>query len=54
MNELEKILDTYLEDKTLEDFLEEFNVTPLEAIEVLFEDGLLDPDILDKMRPSDV
>lgn len=53
MIELEYILNTYLENKSLEEFLEEFNITPLEAVESLFEDGLLDPDILERMIPAD-
>lgn len=53
-DELEAILDDYLEDKSLEEFLEEFNITPLEVVNMLFEEGLLDEDLLERMRPSDV
>lgn len=53
-DEVERILKAYLEDKTLEEFLEEFNITPFEAVEVLNSEGFLDEDILQSMRPADV
>lgn len=56
MNEekLEKILDSYLEDNSFEDFLEEFNLTPLEVLTSLYENGLIDEEDLERLIPSDV
>lgn len=55
MNEtvLEKVLDYYLQDNSLEDFLEEFNITPLEALTCLHESGMIDDMILQRMVPTD-
>ena len=54
VRKIEKLLTNYLEDKTFEEFLEEFNITPLEVVELLFTEGMLDEDILDRMVPADV
>jgi hypothetical protein len=56
MNEdiLEKILDEYLENKSFEEFLEEFNLTPLEVLICIYENGLVDDSELERMIPSDV
>jgi len=55
MNEidLEKILEEYLLDHSLEDFFEEFNQTPLEIVELAYNEGYLDDDILSRLRPVD-
>lgn len=55
MNEhkLEKIIDNFLEDKSFEDFLEEFNLTPQEVVINLYESGLLDDDQLERLIPAD-
>lgn len=53
LRQLEKVIIDQLEDKTLEEFLEQFDVTPLEAVNVLFEEGYLDPDLLEVMLPVD-
>lgn len=50
---LEKILENYLDDASFEDFLEEFNVTPLEAIICLYRGGLIDDLLLEGLIPSD-
>ena len=50
---LEKILESYLEDASLEDFLEEHNITPLEAVELLYDAGCLLDDLLEKQTPVD-
>lgn len=42
---LEKVLDGYLEDYSFEDFLEEFNLTPLEVLICAFDNGLVDEDL---------
>ncbi|HRP36283.1 MAG TPA: hypothetical protein PLS50_00580 [Candidatus Dojkabacteria bacterium] len=52
--QLEKVLNTYLEDKSLEEFFEEFNLTPLEVVEAIWDEGLLDEEILERFIPSDV
>lgn len=56
MNEqiLEKILENYLEDNSFEEFLEEFNLTTLEVLICLYENGLVDDSELERMIPSDV
>ncbi len=51
--ELEKVLEDYLEHNSLEDFLELHNITPIEIIEILWSEGLLDEELLDRMIPSD-
>jgi hypothetical protein len=53
MNEeaLEKIIDSYLEDNSFEDFLEEFDLTPLEVLVVLFRDGMIDERELERFQP---
>lgn len=51
--ELEKILEDYLENKPLEDFLEEFNLTPFDVILLIYDEGMLDEDQLQRMIPSD-
>ena len=53
-DELEAIVNNYLEDKSLEDFLEEFNITIQEVVSLLYNEGLLDDDLLERMRPTDV
>lgn len=39
---LQVVLDGYLEDYSFEDFLEEFNLTPLDVLLCAFENGLVD------------
>lgn len=41
--QIEDYLDTALEEEHLEDILERFDVTPLEAFVTIFEAGLIDP-----------
>lgn len=43
----EEFIETYLETGTFEELLEEFNITPLEAFEVLLENGLIDEELLE-------
>lgn len=52
--ELETIVDDFLDDSSFEDFLEYFNITPQEVAKLLYDEGLLDDDLLERMRPSDV
>lgn len=47
---VEEFLDKYLEDFTFEEILEMFDVTPLEAFETLFEEGLIDEELLMELR----
>jgi hypothetical protein len=55
MNErqLEGVVDYILEETTLEDFLEEFNITSFEIIKLAYDNGLLDEEILKRMLPTD-
>lgn len=56
MNEeiLEKLLNSYLEDNSFEDFLEEFNLTTLEVLICIYENGLVSDTDLERLIPSDV
>lgn len=51
---LEKILDEQLEEYLFEEFLELFDLTPLDVFKVIYDAGLIDEDILDRMVPSDL
>lgn len=51
---IEGVCDYILEDLTLEEFFEQFNLTPYEIIELAYENGLLDEKILKRMAPVDV
>lgn len=44
---IDEYFDLMLEDKTLEEILEENDLTPTEALMKLFECGLLDVEILE-------
>jgi len=56
MNEIqiEKALEDFLENNTLEEFFEQFNITPLEVVLSLYFEGMLDEDILNNITPSDL
>lgn len=56
MNEeqLEKILNGYCEDNSFDEFLEEFNLTPLEVLICIYENGLVSDTELERLIPSDV
>lgn len=45
---IESFLDKFLEEYTFEEILEMFNVTPHEAFELLYEEGLIDEDLLEE------
>lgn len=50
----EEFLDTYLETDSLENLLEQFNITPQEAFEVLLSGGYIDETLLKEIaRISD-
>lgn len=53
IKQLERITVTELEDKTLEEFLEEFDLTPLDVIVILYEEGMLDDELLERKLPVD-
>ncbi len=50
---IEKGVELYLEDHSLEDFFEMFDVTPDEVVEVVYEAGLLSDYLLRKLIPAD-
>lgn len=50
---IEKIVEDYLEDNSLEEFLEEFDITPAEAVTCLFNSGLIDENDLQRFKPID-
>ena len=51
---LEKIMEDYLENRTLEDFLEEFNIPVIDVVTLLYDEGFLDDYQLERLIPSDV
>jgi len=48
-NEIIRKSEAYLEENSLEDFLEEFDLSAPEVILFLYEEGLLDPDVFDEV-----
>jgi len=48
-NEIIRKSEAYLEENSLEDFLEEFDLSASEVILFLYEEGLLDPDVFDEV-----
>lgn len=56
MNEkkLEKTLNEWLDENSLEDFFEQFDLSAYEVAQLLYDEGMLDDDILMRMTPTDV
>lgn len=50
---IEKIVEDYLEDASLEDFLEEFDITPVECVMQLYNDGLITQEQMQRFIPVD-
>lgn len=48
--EMEDIVENYLEDNSFEDLLEQFNITPTELFILAYESGLIDDDILERIK----
>lgn len=46
-NEIEDIVSLELEEKTFEDILEDFDLTPQEVMWLLYNQGLIDDEILE-------
>jgi len=46
---IEDSVNLALETITLEDFLEQFDITPIEAVECLFSSGLIDQELMEKL-----
>jgi hypothetical protein len=53
LKQLERVIITQLEDKTLEEFLEEFDLSPLDVVVILYEEGMLDEELLERKLPVD-
>ena len=51
-NKLQVVLDGYLEDYSFEDFLEEFDLTPLDVLICAFDNGLVDEDLFETYMVS--
>lgn len=51
--DLERVVNDQLEYFDLGEFFELFDITPFEIVELAYENGLLDEDILMKMLPTD-
>ena len=47
-------MEDYLENRTLEDFLEEFNIPVIDVVTLLYDEGFLDDYQLERLIPSDV
>ena len=52
--QIEGVCDYILEELTMEEFFEQFNLTPYDIIQLAYENGLLDEKILKRMTPIDV
>lgn len=52
ITKLERIVDYNLEQYSLEEFLEFFDLTPLDAIVTLYDQGMIDDDVLEGMTPT--
>lgn len=52
--DLEIVLDSYLEDYSFEEFLENFNLTPFEVFKCAYESGLVDADLFESFLTSEV
>ena len=46
---IDKRLETLLEQMTLEELLEEFDVTPTEVFELLYDEGMLDEELFERL-----
>lgn len=44
-NKFEDKAKEWLEDYSFDDFLEQMDIDPIEAVEILFNSGMIDPDI---------
>lgn len=51
--QLERVLDDQLEDNSFEEVLEMFDLTPFEVFEILYDEGLLEESILERLLASD-
>lgn len=51
--QLEELLNDQLEESTLEEFFEQFDLTPLDVVSVVYDAGQMDDVLLEKMVPSD-
>jgi hypothetical protein len=49
--QIEDFVEEYLEDADLEDLLEEFDISPSDAFWELYQNGLIDDDLLNGLRP---
>lgn len=45
---LERFSDNFLEDNTFDELLEYFDIVPIDALEVLFENGLIDEELVEE------
>lgn len=47
-NKFEEFIDSFLEEDTFDDILEYLDISPYEALDVLFENGLIDEGLIDE------
>lgn len=52
--QIEGVCDYILEELTMEEFFEQFNLTPYDIIQLAYDEGMLDEEILERMLPTDV
>ena len=50
--QIEDFVEEYLEDDDLEDLLEEFDISPSDAFWELYQNGLIDDDLLSGLRST--
>lgn len=46
---IEDAVELALEEMTLEEFLEQFDISPIEAVECLFSNGLIDQELMERI-----
>ncbi len=49
---LKELVEYWLEEEAFEEFLERFDITPVETVVVLYESGMISDDILDELSPT--
>ena len=48
MEKIESMFNSLLEEKSLEDIAEDFDLTPIEVLKVLFSSGFIDEELLER------
>jgi hypothetical protein len=51
--QVSNVIDGYLEDYSFEEFLENFDISPVDAFMCLFDSGLIDEELFQSFLTSD-